>query len=114
MVTKPISINEKEYFKVYKDLVKLCLKEGEILPTLLDVIDVPQEYDFTDKERSKLKLTKESSQSRQQYYSDLEDKLNSFEFTGDLKALDEHWNTVHNEELMSFIGRHLEYQDLIK
>ena len=113
MVTECIKINEDKFLKEYKDIVKLCLKEGEQLPTLLSVIDVPEKYDFTDKERSKLKETEEARNSRVQQFLELEEKLASVKWST-VKELDEGWNTIHNEELMSFIGRHPEYQKLIK
>ena len=100
--------------KEYKNIVKLCIKEGEILPGLLDVIEVSEEYDFTEKELDKLQITEESSRLRQQKRMDLEEKLGSVHFTGDFDEVNDQLNKIYNEELMAFIGRHLEYQKLLK
>lgn len=114
MSVKPIKINEKEYLKAYKDIIRLCNKEGDLLPGLLEVIEVPEEYDFKPNELEKIKISEEASQLREQKWNELEAKLSEIEYTGDLKAVDEAYNNIYNEELMSFIGRHMEYQKLIK
>ena len=113
MVVKPIEIKEQVYFKEYKNIIRLCISEGDVLPVLLESISVPEKYDFTEDEIERMKISEEASSNRQQLIMDLEEKLNNVSFDN-VKDLDEQYNTIHNEELMSFIGRHPEYQKLLK
>ncbi len=109
-----VQINKKEYFKEYKDIVKTCLKEGALLPFLLEVVEVPSEYDFTDRQRENLKISEESSKLRQQEWINRQEKLGDVHYTGDMDEVNDKLNSIDNNELMSFITRFPQYQNIIK
>jgi hypothetical protein len=109
-----IQIKEQTYYKEYKDIVKKCYNDGVILPFLLDVIEVPEKYQFTDKELSKLKISDEARALREIMRMDKQEKLADIHFTGDLDEVNDQLNIVDNEELMNFIARYPEYKKLLK
>lgn len=109
-----IKVKEKEFVKNYKKIMRMCIEEGDILPGLLEVITVPYDNFFTEKEVEKLKVTEEASSRRQQLFMEQEALMNNIVFDGDFKAYVDEVNKVYNEELMSWIGRHPQYQSLLK
>lgn len=114
MVVKLMQIKEKEYYKVYKDIIKTCLKDGVLLPFLLEVVEVPEEYDFTVQQRENLKISDESSRLRQQALVARQERLGDVHFNGDWDKMNDQLNTIDNNELMSFISQYPEYSDIIK
>lgn len=108
-----IEINEKEYFKLYKDIMRTCIKEGDVLPSHLAVIDVPVEYDLSDDEIGKVKLSKDMSSSMMDRMLEYEEKLAGIRYES-WEQLNSDLNTVDNEQLMGFIGRHPEFQKILK
>ena len=114
MSVKPIKVDEDLFRKEYKNLLKLCVEEGDVLPGLLQVIEVSDDLAFTEQEISNVKISEEASSSRHERIMELESKLADITYDGDLSKLNDDLNTVYNEELMGFIGRHPEYQKLLK
>lgn len=115
MSTDLIQIKEKEYYKSYKELIVLCLNNGEVLPVLLDMINVPDKYQFSEKEIENMKISDESSRKRQDTI--MENEANLAEMMEEFKdtlTSDEILNTFYNQELMDFIARYPKYQKLLK
>lgn len=109
-----IQIKEQTYYKEYKDIIRKCYDDGVVLPFLLDVIEVPEKYQFTDKELKKLKISDDARSSRELMRMDKQEKLADIHFTDDLDEVNDQLNMIDNEELMSFIARYPEYKKLLK
>lgn len=88
-----INIDEEEYFKKYKDIYKVCIKNGEVFPTLFSLIYLPDQYRFREVEKEKLdnsisfemrkEIEKKSVNKRLierniMVFEDYEDKINEF------------------------------------
>ena len=113
MVKKTLlEIDEKKYFKMYKDIVKFCLKEGVLLPSILEFVDVPEKYDFTEKEQDKLKISEEASHKRQRALMDREVLESSITFDGNINKYDEELSLLWNDELTSFINLYPQFNVL--
>ena len=110
-----IQINEKEYYKQYKDIISKCLKDGYLLPGVLEVIDVPEKFDFTDKELEKIKISETASNNRQQMMIERELRLNmidSNDITSDVYQ--EEYVNIENEEVLSFIASYPMFEKILK
>ena len=114
MVVELMQIKEKEYHKVYKDIIKTCLKDGVLLPFLLEVVEVPEEYDFTVRQKENLKITEESSRLRQQALVARQERLGDVHYKGDFDKMNDELNTIDNNELMAFITQYPMYSNIVK
>jgi len=114
-VNNVIEINTKEYFKLYKDIIKTCLKDGYILPSLLEVIDVPEKYDYSSDEVLKFKISVEASSNRQQMFMERELRYNMIDVPfSNQKLWSEEYINIENEELLNFITKYPMYQSILK
>ena len=109
-----ITVNEKEYYKQYKDIIKNCNEKGELLPTILEVVDVPEKYDFTEKELEKIKISEDMSNRRQQLFMEREVATSNIKFTGDFDKYNDELALLWNEELNNFIVKYPQFEKIIK
>lgn len=114
MVTELIKVKDKAFYECYQDIVKTCLKDGYILPGLLSVKDVPDKYDFSEKELNRLTVSKEASERRQLMFMANEEKLHKAMSTRDMDKMRENLFKFYNEELMKFIANYPQYQTILK
>lgn len=109
-----IEINEKEYFKSYKDIIKFCLKEGVLLPSILEFTEVPSKYDFSIEELEKMKISSEASHRRQQAFMDREVLTSKIVYDGDVDKFNDELALLWNDELTSFITLYPQFKKIIK
>lgn len=108
-------INHREYLRLYKDIIKTCLTDGYLLPALLEIIDVPEKYDWTLEEKKKFEITLESSQKREQMFMERELRYASIDVSiFDFKQHAEKSTIIENEELLEFISEYPEYEKILK
>ena len=109
-----IKINEKEYFKSYKDIIKFCLKGGVLLPSILEFTEVPSKYDFSIEELEKMKISSEASHRRQQAFMDREVLTSKIVYDGDVDKFNDELALLWNDELTSFITLYPQFKKIIK
>ena len=110
-----IEINNEEYFKLYKDIVKTLITDGYVLPGILQVIRVPEEYDYTYEEKLKFKISVEASHKRQQMMMEHELEYNKIKVPfSNQKEWAKEYIKIENEELLRFISTYPQYESILK
>ncbi len=110
-----IKINEKEYFRLYKDIVKTLLIDGYVLPGILEVIDVPEDYDYTPNEKLNFTISEESSNKRQQMIMEQELRYDEIKVPfSNQKLWSQEYIKIENEELLRFISNYPQYKSILK
>ena len=110
-----IEINENEYFKMYKDIIRTCLEDGYVLPGRLEIIEVPEEYDYTYEEKLDFKISVESSRKRQQMMMERELRYADIDVEfSDQKNWSQAYIKIENEELLEFISSYPQFKAVLK
>ena len=110
-----IEINEEEYFKLYKDIVKTLLTDGYVLPGRLQIISVPEEYDYTYEEKLKFTISVEASHKRQQMMMEHDSEYDKIKVPfSNQKLWSQEYIKIENEELLRFISTYPQYESILK
>ena len=113
--TNLIEIDTNQYFKLYKKIIKSCLEDGYLLPGLLEIIEVPEKYDYSYEEKLKFKISVEASNKRQQMQMERELRYNMIDVPfSNYKLWSEEDTNLENEELLKFISIYPEYESILK
>lgn len=104
-----MQIKKPEVFNQYKQMQKICIENGELIPILIDCIHIPQEYKLSlEEERN---ISKNEASYRENYFqqSKTEDEI----ITGENERYDslmEYWT----DQLKIFLEKYPQFKNIVE
>ena len=116
-MVKMVEVNIEEYYNQYKEIIKTCKKEGVLLPYLLEIIEVPTEYKYSQRELDELPFAGERfMDSLVNKRKDERDHIRKYDFSKkkDRSNYEKSLTRKHNKELKDFTNKYSQFQKIIK
>ena len=103
-----MKIKKQEVFEQYKQIQKICIQNGEVMPILIDCIHIPKEYKLSPEEE--YEISEKEISSREIYFqqSKIEDEIIKGK-NEEFESLMEYWT----DQLKQFLEKYPQFKNII-
>ena len=101
-------IDEKVLYEKYKEIMRVCLTSGTLIPYMISPACVPSHYIMTDEEQ--MRVLADTERLREEYVKRRNIELGICEGDGNTySSLSEYWM----DELIRFVKKYPQFEDII-
>ena len=103
-----MKIDKQELHKEYKEIQKICMQNGELIPILIECAHIPKEYKLSPEEESKIIKNEVKLKERYLQYSEIEYEIIKRK-NEKYESLMEYWE----DQLKQFLKKYPQFKNII-
>ena len=104
-----MKIKKQELYEEYKQIQKICMQNGELIPNLIACIHIPNEYKLSLEEENEIIENEESRRERYLKHSEIEYEIIKRK-NDKYDSLMEYWT----DQLKQFIEKYPQFKNIIE
>ena len=104
-----MKIKKQELYKQYKEIQKICIEKGELIPILIECIHIPNEYKLSLEEESEITVNEKVRKERYLKHSEIEYEIINKK-NEKYNSLMEYWT----DQLKQFIEKYSQFENIIE
>ena len=104
-----MKIKKQELYEQYKEIQKICMQNGELIPILIESIHIPNEYKLSLEEENEITVNEKARKERYLQHSEIEYEIINKK-NEKYNSLMEYWT----DQLKLFIEKYPQFENIIE